>query len=158
MITRQNLRQPKQISFTKEGLDKLKLELIELQEKRPAAVLELKRAREMGDLSENGLYKAARMQLTSIDASIRRKSAMAKLADVKIAPKDSIGIGSTILVEQNGKEVQYKIVGDFEADPLNKKISSKSPIGFHLIGKKKGDEISLQTPNGSTIIKVLNIG
>ncbi|HVT01699.1 MAG TPA: transcription elongation factor GreA [Patescibacteria group bacterium] len=146
---------PRQIKFTKEGLESLKAEYNTLLEKRPAAVLELKRAREMGDLSENGLYKAARMNLSSIDANLRRMSRMIKLADVQDSPTDSIGIGSRVVVEQNGEEVVYSIVGDYEANPSEKKISSFSPIGRALSGKNVGEIASIQTPKGELKIKIL---
>ncbi|HVZ67764.1 MAG TPA: GreA/GreB family elongation factor [Patescibacteria group bacterium] len=148
---------PKQIRFTQEGLDKLKKEYQELLDKRPPAVLELKRAREMGDLSENGLYKAARMNLSSIDANLRRMNRMIKLADVQDAPTNSIGIGSRVVVEQNGEEIVYSLVGDFEANPSEKKISVLSPIGKSLSGKKAGDVISITTPKGESKIKILKL-
>lgn len=148
---------PKLIKFTKEGLEDLKKELESIKIARPAAVMELKRAREMGDLSENGLYTAAKGRLRSMDSRIERIDRMIKLADVYESPKDHIGVGSKITVEQNDKQIEYSIVGDFEADPLNHKISSKSPIGMSLIGKKIGEEAQIQTPKGTTILKVLKI-
>lgn len=151
------IRQPKRIKFTKEGLDKLKQELESLTLSRKPAVAELKRAREMGDLSENGLYKAARMNLSSIDARIRKTKFMLKVADVYDAPMGAVGIGSSVEVEQDGKRLIYQIVGDYEANPLEKKISSNSPIGRALIGKKVDDEFSIYTPKGEIKIKVIKI-
>ncbi len=151
------IRQPKRIKFTQEGIDKLKNELDALMLSRKPAVAELKRAREMGDLSENGLYKAARMNLSSIDARIRKTKFMLKVADVYDAPKDIVGIGSTVGVLQDSLNLNYQIVGDYEANPLEKKISSNSPIGRSLIGRKIGDEFSIYTPKGQIKIKVLKI-
>lgn len=137
----------KKIRFTKEGLEDLKREYDQLVADRPNAVKELSRARELGDLSENGLYTAAKSRLRSIDSRLERIDAQMKLADVVATQK--------YLVEQDGKEVEYEIVGDFEADPLNHKISSNSPIGFQLKGKKTGDTVEIQTPGGTKTLKVI---
>ncbi len=147
----------KLIKFTKEGLENLKKELEETQISRPAAVKELTRAREMGDLSENGLYHAAKSRLRSMDSKIRRLSSMIKLADVYEAPIGVVGIGSKVKVEQNGNTLEYEIVGDFEADPGNHKISSNSPIGMSLIGKRIGEDANITTPNGLTTLKIIKI-
>lgn len=147
----------KPIKFTKKGLEDLKKELEDIKAARPAAVMELKRAREMGDLSENGLYTAAKGRLRSMDSRIDRIDTMIKLAEVYESPKDHVGVGSKIVVEQNGKQIEYSIVGDFEADPINHKISSKSPIGMALIGKKVNETAEIQTPKGTTILKVLKL-
>ncbi len=147
----------KLIRFTKEGLEKVKREYEELLVIRKPAVLELKRAREMGDLSENGLYHAAKANLRSIDSRTRRLSNMIKLADVYEAPKNQIGIGSKVIVSDQGKETEYDIVGDYEADPLKHKISPNSPIGRALVGKKLGDEIEITTPRGTVKLQIKKI-
>src|SRR3989344_1545552 len=137
----------KLIKFTKEGLDATKREYQELVAKREPAVRELSRAREMGDLSENGLYHAAKANLRSIDSRMRRLSNMIKLADVVSSPK--------FLVEESGRKIEYEIVGDFEADPHNNKISANSPIGRALIGKKPGARVEITTPKGVRTLKIL---
>ncbi len=149
--------QPKPIKFTKEGLEKLKTELESIKEARPAAVKELSRARELGDLSENGLYTAAKGRLRGMDSRIERIDRMIKLAEVYESPKSHVGIGSKVMIEQNGIQTEYSIVGDFEADPLNHKISSKSPMGYALIGKRVGEQTEIQTPNGPKLLKVIKI-
>ena len=138
----------KLIKFTKEGLKELQDKVAEIQAARPAAVKELTRAREMGDLSENGLYTAAKGRLRSMDSQIRRLSMQLKLAQVVDAQK--------IVVEENGKKIEYEIVGDFEADPLNHKISSNSPIGNSLKYAKVGDQVKIETPRGTRLLKVLS--
>jgi transcription elongation factor GreA len=139
----------RKIKFTQAGLALLKKELFELEQKRPGAVRELSRARELGDLSENGLYTAAKARLRSIDGRIRRLSEMIKLADVVSSQK--------YIVEQSGQKIEYEIVGDYEANPSKNKISSNSPIGRALIGKMAGDEITIQTPSGEKVLRVLEI-
>lgn len=135
------------IKFTKEGLDRLKTEYEKLRNLRPEAVRELTRARELGDLSENSLYHAAKARLRSIDNQLRRLSNQIKLAEVVRVRK--------ITVEQNGKLVEYQIVGDYEADPSQNKISANSPIGSSLLGKKPGDIVEILTPKGKLMLKIL---
>lgn len=137
------------IKFTKEGLEKVRNEHERLMLERPAAVKELTRAREMGDLSENGLYHAAKGLLRSIDSRLRRLNYQIKLANVVSSKK--------YIVEQNGRKITYEIVGDFEADPSNNKISANSPIGSSLINKRTGDIAEIQTPNGILKLKVLKM-
>ena len=137
----------RRIKTTQEGLTKLKADYEQLLVDRPAAVKELSRAREMGDLSENGLYTAAKARLRSIDGQIRRLDAQIKLADVVKTQR--------YLVEQDGKQIEYEIVGDYEADPLKHKISAFSPIGSKLNGKKEGDIIEINTPSGTKTLKIL---
>lgn len=136
------------IKFTKEGLEKLKTEYGKLNIDRPDAVKELSRARELGDLSENGLYHAAKARLRSIDSQLRRVSNQIKLAQVVPSKK--------ILVQQNGENIEYEIVGDFEADPSQNKISANSPIGSSLINKNPGDTVEILTPKGKLTLKILN--
>ena len=150
-------RQPKRINFIKQGLDKLKQELAQIQETRPAAVKELSRAREMGDLSENGLYHAAKARLRSMDSRINRIIHMIKVADVQEAPKNTVGIGSKVVVEQDGEKFTYSIVGDYEAKPFEKKISANSPIGRALVSKKTGETAVFETPKGKISLKILEI-
>lgn len=137
------------IKFTKEGFESLKKEYEELLSKRPEQVATLKQAREMGDLSENGLYHAAKANLRSTDSRLRRLSNMIKL--VIIVPSKKF------TVEQDGKKVVYEIVGDFEAKPADKKISANSPIGRALMNGRIGDQVEIQTPKGTITIKILNI-
>ena len=139
----------KRIKFTKEGLDQLKTEYEKLKTDRPHAVKELSRARELGDLSENSLYHAAKSRLRSIDSLIRHIANQIKLAHI-VRPKK-------ILVEQNGHNVLYEIVGDFEADPSQNKISANSPIGSSLTGRKPGEEVVTLTPKGELKLKILKV-
>lgn len=140
------MRTFKRINFTKEGVENLVKEKARLLAERPAAVKELTRAREMGDLSENGLYRAAKSRLISIDASLRRISTTLKLADIKTPSKEIVGIGSKVAVEENDTQTEYQIVGPHEANPANKKISENSPIGRMLIGRKVGQTVTIRTP------------
>jgi len=139
----------KQVRFTKEGYEKLQNEYKDLQNLRPLAVEDLKKAREMGDLSENGYYKAARSKLSFIDASLRRISISLKLATVVTAGgENSVNIGSIVTLTNQKEQVTYNIVGDLESNPSKGKISLLSPIGKAIAGKRVGDEVVISIPAG----------
>lgn len=150
---------PRPILMTKEGLKKLQNELEILQNERPAAVLELKNARELGDLSENGRYKAARAKLSSIDARLRSLSHTIRFAKVKEVNSSLhiVDIGLTVYLENRDGVFEYKIVGEFEANPIEKKISHHSPLGRALLGKKVGETVSVETPQGEKSFKIKSI-
>ena len=137
--------QPTSIPFTAIGYAKLQPELEKLQKYREEVLIRLQRAREMGDLSENGAYKTARFELSDTDRNMRRLQHLLKYGVVVSAPADgSIGVGSTVTLEkEDGGTVQYEIVGTYEADPLKGKISLESPMGLALVGKKMGDKIEV---------------
>ena len=137
------IKKPNIIVFTKSGYSSLQPKLDELFKKRERVLIELQRAREQGDLSENGAYKAARFELGDTDRAIRTLQHQIKYGKAVEPPKDgTIGVGSTVrLVRSDGKEFNYTIVGTYEADPMNGKISIESPMGKTLMGKKAGDEV-----------------
>lgn len=137
------IKKPNSIVFTKSGYSSLQPKLDELFKKRERVLIELQRAREQGDLSENGAYKAARFELGDTDRAIRTLQHQIKYGKAVEPPKDrTIGVGSTVrLVRSDGKEFNYTIVGTYEADPMNGKISIESPMGKTLMGKKAGDDV-----------------
>lgn len=148
----------KQIRFTKKGYEKLKKEYKALLRERPLAVLDLKKARDMGDLSENGYYKAARVKLSEIDRNLRK--ILFELKSGVIATKsnkNTINIGSTVELSTEEKEIIYHIVGDLEADPGSFKISLLSPLGKALENKKIGDTIEINTQDGKVYYKIMNV-
>lgn len=145
--------------FTQAGYDKLKKDYEALKASRPAAVEDLKKAREMGDLSENGYYKASRAKLSSIDGRLMRMSYDIKTAKIiEETAAGTAGIGKTVTLKNADRELTYAFVGDFEADPSQKKLSLLSPFGKAVEGKKEGDTVTIETPSGSvqyTIAKVV---
>lgn len=152
------MRVIKRIPTTKSGYETLLKKLQDILQMRPEAVKTLKAARELGDLSENGLYKGARARLSSLDANIRRLRYQIKLADI-IIPKtfERVSVGTTVVVSDGGIEKKYNIVGNYEADPLKNNISTGSPIGFALFGRKKGDRVEIKTPGGKRTLKIISI-
>jgi transcription elongation factor GreA len=146
------------IPFTNIGFENLKKELEDLIAKRPAAVDVLKRGREMGDLSENGLYKAAKMELSNIDHQIRHLQNLVLYGKV-FTPinNNTVQLGHTVTVETENGNKTFQIVGEWEAAPRDGRISLKSPIGHNLMGRKVGEFSSVQTPNGFINYKILSI-
>lgn len=145
--------------LTKEGLAELTKEYEELTAvKRPEAVQRLADARELGDLSENSEYAAAKQDLSFIDGRIIELEEILHTAKV-ISPKkkDSVDVGSKVTLHLNGKQEMYTLVGEWEADPMNKKISHSSPLGQALIGKKVGEKAEVEAPAGKIIYKILEI-
>ncbi len=139
----------KQTRFTKEGYEKTKQEYEELLQSRPAAVADLKKAREMGDLSENGYYKAARSKLTSMDFKLFQLKLSLKQAVIIDKPSGSgAAIGKQITLYDGKREIVFKIVGDLEANPREGKISLLSPLGRAIEGKEKGENVKFQSPSG----------
>lgn len=148
----------KTIRFTPEGYEKLLEEQDSLRKERPSVLADLKRAREMGDLKENGLYQATRFKLTFLDRSLRVIGYTLKDAViVELKKKDGIAIGSTVTINDGEKEMTYTIVGDLEADPKQHKISLLSPLGKALQGKKVGDSVKVQLPSKKITYTILKI-
>ena len=149
----------KTFQFTPDGFKKLQEEQAELlNNKRPAAVIRLTKARSMGDLSENSEYSAAKEELAFVEGRIKEVEELIKNAEViDIALSGSIEIGTEVIVVKDGTEETFSIVGEFEADPVQKKLSATSPIGQALLGKKLGDIVSVAVPVGTLKYKIKNI-
>ena len=149
---------PRRIPFTQEGYDKLLEEKKKLISERPEAVDHLRRAREMGDLSENGYYKSSRAKLSSLDARLRHLDRLIRFGKVvQTAHTGFIDIGSTVTIIDGQQKRTYTIVGGYESDPSKQTISYLSPIGKALMGKKGGDTVDVKTPTGTRTIQILAI-
>lgn len=141
----------KKIYLTKIGLEELKQEFHDLaKEKRPAVVKRVSAAREMGDLSENAEYSAAREELSFIDGRIEELEDILKQVVIidDSAVTNQVKLGSTVTVKNHAKQIVYRVVGEWEADPAEKKISHESPLGKALIGKKIGEHVEVSAPAG----------
>lgn len=148
------------VQFTQEGLDKLKKEHQELKDtKHQKAIERLHLARSMGDLSENSEYTAAKEDLAFIEGRIRVLVELMKNAEIieKSNSDESIDIGNKVTVEVNGARNEFQIVGEYEANPMEKKLSTTSPIGRALLGKKVDDNIEIQIPDGKITYKIISI-
>lgn len=148
------------VQVTKNGLEELEKELTELTKvKRPAAVDRVQRAREFGDLSENSEYHAAREELNFIDGRIEELTDITNRARVVVQKKsnDEVGIGCKVTVKTNGQAYIFSVVGEWEANPAEKKISHDSPLGKALMGKKVGDKVEVEAPAGMMMYEIKKI-
>ncbi len=147
------------IVLTQEGLVELKREHEELVNvKRPVAVTRLASARELGDLSENSEYAAAKTDLAFIDGRILELEEIIHGAKVVTSHgKSHVDVGCKVTLTINGKKETFHLVGEWEANPMEKKISHSSPLGKALLGKKVGEKVEVDAPAGKVLYKVLNI-
>lgn len=145
--------------LTAEGMAALKAELQELTtNKRVEIAIRLKEAKEDGDLSENAMYDAAREAQGFMEGRIAEIEHILKHSSlISHTGKSEVSLGSTVHVALEGGTQKYTIVGSTEANPDEGKISEESLVGKALLGKKAGDEVSVQVPSGTltyTIHKV----
>ncbi len=151
------------IHISEEGYEKLKAELHKLKYvDRPAIVGEIKRAREMGDLTENAEYHAARETQTHLERQIAELEF--KLSRVVIVNKDDVVKDKaylfarvTVVDLDDDEEEVYTLVSAEETDPEKSHISIKSPIGKGLLGKSVGDEVEISVPAGTLRYKITKI-
>ncbi len=152
----------REVPVTKEGLERLQAELQELREvKRPAIVAALAEARSHGDLRENAGYDAAKhdqamteKRIADLDALLRQAVVLETNASANL---DIVRIGSTVVVDVEGDEERYTIVGAIEAKPTQGLISNESPVGKALLGLRPGETAVAAAPHGAMQIRVLRI-
>ncbi|MBU1177721.1 transcription elongation factor GreA [Patescibacteria group bacterium] len=147
--------------LTEEGLSELKKELEHLQKVERKEVSDrIRKALEEGDISESGEYSEAKEQQAFVEGRIIELASKIKNAVIikKSGQGKSIRVGSTIVVKSNGKEIEYKIVGSDEADPVAGKISNESPIGQAFLDREVGEIVKVETPVGQKSYRVMTIG
>lgn len=151
------------IPITKEGYENLKKEYENLKKvERPKNIKAIEEARAHGDLSENAEYDAAKDRQSFLEGRINElgyKLGNADIIDVDSLPKDAAVFGSRVVMENidTGENVEYRLVGPDESDIKEKRISIVSPLGKALLGKKPGDEITLQAPGGERKYELIEI-
>ncbi len=150
------------IYLTQEGKKNLQKELEELKgPRRKAIARRLKSAIEMGDLSENADYKSAKEDQGFLEGRIHEIETILKNAEVVEKSQNSNGeieIGSKVTLQEGSFPAEvYYIVGVKEADTNKGKISYASPMGSALIGHKKGDLVTVETPVGKLLLKILTV-
>jgi transcription elongation factor GreA len=150
----------KKIYLTKEGLDELKKEYEELTKvKRPDVLERVSQARNLGDLSENAEYVVAREELSFVDGRIDEIEEILKQAELIGASKSHslVKLGSTVKVSNGPAKEVFTLVGEWEADPKEKKISHESPLGKALLGKKIGENVEVEAPAGKLVYTIESI-
>jgi transcription elongation factor GreA len=144
----------KEVILTQHGLDELKAKIEHLSTERRREVAErIKEAREFGDISENSEYDDAKNEQAMLERQIselEEKLRSASVIDEKAVTTEQVSVGVTVHVkdQKTDKSVKYKIVGSAEANPAEAKLSNESPVGKALLGKKRGDTVSVPVPRG----------
>ncbi len=152
----------KPVYLTREGHDRLQAELDTLiRVTRMEVARRIAQAKDLGDLSENAEYEAAKHEQAFVEGRIREiqhQLSNAQLIDESTNGEKVIRIGTSVTVrEEDGEEMTYTIVGSAEAKPREGKISNESPVGAALLGKHARQKVTVQTPSGSyklTIVKL----
>jgi transcription elongation factor GreA len=140
--------------ITQEGLEKLKTEIEHLATVKRREVAErIKEAREFGDIAENSEYDDAKNEQALLEqriAQLEERLRRATVIDERKVDTDIVGVGVLVHVkdQKSGDSKKFHIVGSAEADPMESKLSNESPIGSALVGHKRGDVVTVDTPRG----------
>ncbi|MBD0391264.1 transcription elongation factor GreA [Wolbachia endosymbiont of Pentalonia nigronervosa] len=151
--------------MTKGGFERMQAELGKLKEEKPIVIQAISDARDHGDLSENAEYHAARERLGFIEGRImevEHKLSHAEVIDVRSLSGNTVMFGATVtlsMLNDDDSEVEYiyKIVGECESDVSKQLISSSSPLGSALIGKKVDEYVEVIVPSGEKLYKIIKI-
>ena len=151
------------VPVTRQGFEALRKELQNLKKiERPRNIKAIEEARAHGDLSENAEYAAAKDRQGFIEGRINELEF--KLANIDIIetdklPKDRAVFGSKVVLEniETGEDVSYQLVGPDESDIENGRISVSSPLGKAILGRKPGDELTLEVPGGKRSYELVDI-
>ena len=151
------------IPFTKEGLEKLKKELKHLEKvEKPNNIKAIEEARSHGDISENAEYHAAKEKQSFLAGKINELKSVigtSEVIEIEEGPTDLVVFGRTVLLYdvRADKEITFQLLGPYESDPEQGKISVTSPLGQSLIGKEEGDLVKVKTPGGILEYEILEI-
>jgi transcription elongation factor GreA len=146
--------------LSREGLQKLRDELDQLQGVRRSEIAtRIHDAKEHGDLAENAEYEDAKNEQAFVEGRIQSLETLIKNAIIidEHHSTDHVQIGSTVVVQSDGNKETYTIVGSAEASPGNGKISNESPVGRALLGRKKGETVSVSVPAGDFTYTIVGI-
>ncbi|MDA2953881.1 MAG: transcription elongation factor GreA [Actinomycetota bacterium] len=153
----------REVILTEEGFNKLEDEIEHLTTKTRREVAErIKTAREFGDISENSEYDDAKNEQARVESriiQIEHQLRNARIIDTHDVPTDvvSIGVKVTVRTTADKKTMSFSVVGSAEADPLTNRLSNESPIGKALMGRKKGDKVTVVSPRGQVEYRVVKI-
>ncbi len=146
------------IQLSEEGYKQFQADFDRLTAERKEVLIRLQAAREMGDLSENGAYHAAKFELGSIDRQLRKLSFQLRFGEVTKTKNDgTVDFGSTVTLDNQGKEMTFTLVSGYESNPAEKKLSVFSPMGKAVMGKKAGDKVTVSTPSGEITVEIQKI-
>ncbi len=145
----------RQSVITQEGLEKLKDEIEQLSTtKRREVAARIKEAREFGDISENAEYDDAKNEQALLEqriAQLEERLRRSEVVDKNSIDTTAVGVGTVVHVkdQKSGDSQKFHVVGSAEADPIERKLSNESPIGKALIGHKRNDVVTVDTPRGA---------
>ncbi len=150
------------VYLTPKGKEDLQAELDHLVKvKRPALAERLRKAIEQGDLSENANYKAAKEEQSFLEGRIQEIEMMLRNAEIieDDGEGEEVSLGSRVTVVEDGRgePEMFHIVGSVEADPVNGKVSHKSPMGEALIGHRVGDRVTVEAPGREIAFEIVGI-
>ncbi|MDD6044803.1 MAG: transcription elongation factor GreA [Clostridia bacterium] len=152
-----------EVRLTKEGVEKYEQRLEYLKTTGRTEIAEqIQIARSFGDLSENAEYDAAKLEQARMEYEIVEIEAMLRnvvIIDEENINTEVVNVGNTIKVlnKTMNKEMTFQIVGSAEANPRESRISNESPVGAGLMGHKLGEEVTVNTPGGASVFKILEI-
>jgi transcription elongation factor GreA len=151
------------IPITRAGLERLRGELTQLVNvERPKNIRAIEEALGHGDLSENAEYHAAKERQSFLEGKINELKTVigsSEVIEMENGPADRVVFGRTVILYnlKTDEEVSYQLLGPYESDPENGKISVKSPLGQALIGREEGDSVKVKTPKGINEFEILEI-
>ena len=149
------------VQFTREGYEKLKVELDDLKGPRRASIADaIREAKSHGDLKENAAYHEAKLNQTRLEsriAELEKALQTAKVVDHVTGGGAQLGSQVVLLDLEYDDELKVKLVGAFEADPSNDLISVASPLGEAIVGRTSGDEVEVNAPAGISRYRILSV-
>jgi transcription elongation factor GreA len=148
--------------ITPAGLESLRAELQALEgEGRREIAERIKTAREWGDLKENSEYHDAKNDQAHLEtkiARLREKISTAVIVDEAQDADGAVGFGSTVVVsDQHGQERSWTIVSSHDASPAQGRLSAESPVARALIGRRAGEQVTVATPRGESVLSIVNV-
>lgn len=144
--------------ITIDGKKEFESELDILKGRRSEIAAKIAEARDFGDLSENAEYEVAREEQGLVETRIAEIEDIVMNAEIiKASSSSKVGLGSKVELKTDIKSIVFTVVGPVEADPIEGRISDKSPIGEALFGKKVGDQATITTPKGAVTYEIASI-
>ena len=153
----------REVILTEDGYHKLKEEIEYLsKEKRREVAERIKEAREFGDISENSEYDDAKNEQAQVEArisSLEQKLRNARVVDTEHVSTETVSIGNKVKLRNtdNKETIEYAIVGSAEADPRKGRLSNESPVGKAVLGRKKGEKVTIPAPRGAIEYQIVSI-
>lgn len=152
-------KQPPAIPFTQAAYDQMQQDFDRLTKTRKEVLVRLQAAREMGDLSENGAYTYAKLELGTVSRQLRELKYLLEYGKVTQASSNqTVGFGNTVTLKTSkGKEIVYTMVSIHESDLLAHKLSTESPLGAAIMNQPIGKVVTVVAPAGETKYEILKI-